>query len=331
MALAQKKKYHLILLDHMMPEPDGIQVLHRLKEENNPNVQTPVIILTANAVAGIKEWYKKEGFDDYLSKPIIAEKLEKMIRAYLPEELLILSADVEKVTSDTVKEAIEGEVSEAVSEIKSTALIDPVVGLGYCMNDEELYYDILQTYYEQGNSYREKLEELYRQSEWKDFAIIVHAIKSTSLNIGAAEMSELAKAMEEFAKADECEKLQNGWQEFIDLYQQVLAQAEEILQKNQKEEVVAETVTIQAETKAVMTKEDYVRECEILLEHIRAYAMQEAMEQIEKLQKVICSEAEQETETMLSKVSMAVEGFSYDEAEEILSEWLPLSEAEDNE
>ncbi|MBO5088790.1 MAG: response regulator [Lachnospiraceae bacterium] len=82
--LTKDKKYDLILMDHMMPEPDGIQTLHLIcDDEKNPNHDTPVVVLTANVIAGMKEQYMQEGFVDYLSKPIETEKLEAVLKKYL--------------------------------------------------------------------------------------------------------------------------------------------------------------------------------------------------------------------------------------------------------
>ena len=83
----RSKKYDLILMDHMMPEPDGIQTLHMLREEQgNSNQNTNVIVLTANAFEGVEEEYRKEGFAGYLSKPIVPEKIEEMLEKYLIQE-----------------------------------------------------------------------------------------------------------------------------------------------------------------------------------------------------------------------------------------------------
>lgn len=82
----RQKTYDLILMDHMMPEMDGIETLHMLrKEENNPNRETKVVVLTANAIAGMAEQYELEGFDGYLSKPLVVEELEAMLGSRLPE------------------------------------------------------------------------------------------------------------------------------------------------------------------------------------------------------------------------------------------------------
>ena len=85
--MTMDKKYDLILMDHMMPEPDGIQTLHMLREDKgNVNFDTKVIVLTANAIEGMREQYLKEGFEDYLSKPVEVLRLEEMLQKYLPGE-----------------------------------------------------------------------------------------------------------------------------------------------------------------------------------------------------------------------------------------------------
>lgn len=81
----KNKKYDLILLDHMMPEMDGIQTLYNLKKRAN-GFDTPVVVLTANAIEGSKEMYLREGFCDYLSKPINQVELDRILREQLKIE-----------------------------------------------------------------------------------------------------------------------------------------------------------------------------------------------------------------------------------------------------
>ena len=81
---SEEVKYDLIFLDHMMPEMDGIETLHIIKkDESNINANTPVVVLTANAIEGIKEEYISEGFDDYLSKPVNYQALRDVICKYI--------------------------------------------------------------------------------------------------------------------------------------------------------------------------------------------------------------------------------------------------------
>lgn len=89
-SLAALNKYDIIFLDHMMPGKDGIETLHEMNADpDNKNKETPVICLTANAVAGAKEFYIEAGFDGYITKPINSKELEQTIYDHLPKDLIV--------------------------------------------------------------------------------------------------------------------------------------------------------------------------------------------------------------------------------------------------
>ena len=78
-----KKHYDIVLLDHMMPNMDGIETIHRAKELADSKCKDTVFIaLTANAISGVKDMYLAEGFDDYISKPIDPKHLEETIEKH---------------------------------------------------------------------------------------------------------------------------------------------------------------------------------------------------------------------------------------------------------
>lgn len=83
--ILEDNTYHLILLDHLMPEMDGIETLRQVRAGG---CVTPVVALTANAISGAKDNYLQAGFNDYLSKPINADDLEEMIKKFLPQDLI---------------------------------------------------------------------------------------------------------------------------------------------------------------------------------------------------------------------------------------------------
>lgn len=86
-----QNKYDIIFLDHMMPGMNGIETMERISKDNShPNQETPVIMLTANAIIGVREEYIGMGFTDYLSKPVQAAALEEMLKKYLPKEKVIM-------------------------------------------------------------------------------------------------------------------------------------------------------------------------------------------------------------------------------------------------
>ena len=83
--LLQKNQYDMIFMDHMMPNMDGIETFQEMQKlQDNLNKQTPVIMLTANAISGMEEQYLSQGFHGYLTKPIDSNKLRQLLLKYLP-------------------------------------------------------------------------------------------------------------------------------------------------------------------------------------------------------------------------------------------------------
>ena len=188
--MTKKKKYDLILLDHRMPSMDGVETLHRMRsDDTNINVKTPCVALTANAGVGAREEYMRLGFDAYLSKPIDTESLEKVIRDLLPDELKVLPgmkefdklANKEKIKVETLPE-IEG--------------VDINAGINACGN-EEIYKDVVIQFRE---SIEDKVHEIMLSLDTQDYrtyTVLVHALKSSARLVGALELSEMAKSLEE--------------------------------------------------------------------------------------------------------------------------------------
>lgn len=82
--LCSKTKYDLIFLDHMMPEMDGLECIKHIKgDEDSLNKDVPVVIMTANAIAGADAEYRREGFNDYISKPYSSAQLLAMIEKHI--------------------------------------------------------------------------------------------------------------------------------------------------------------------------------------------------------------------------------------------------------
>lgn len=105
----EKNEYDILFIDHRMPEIDGIELLHMIrKDRGNINSRKPCIALTANALVGAKDEYLKEGFEDYLSKPINSSQLEKMLLLYLPwDKVETAPGDNELVSTENTGESNE--------------------------------------------------------------------------------------------------------------------------------------------------------------------------------------------------------------------------------
>lgn len=210
--LCSDRKYDIIFLDHMMPEKDGVETLHELKEmKNNPNADTPVVCLTANAISGAREEYIREGFDEYLTKPIDTDKLERILMHFLPAEKVDketdddMEADVlefeaggtEETTDDT-----EGDNAKRLEILSGQSVIDVERGLKNC-GYEDVYIMVLESVFSTMDEALDELNGFMATKDLKNYAIKVHSLKSSLYNIGAAGCGDKAAKLEQAAKTED--------------------------------------------------------------------------------------------------------------------------------
>jgi CheY-like chemotaxis protein/HPt (histidine-containing phosphotransfer) domain-containing protein len=207
--LLRKERFDILLLDHMMPQMDGIETLEVLKQENILN-GAAVIALTANAVVGAEEQYLKAGFDGYLSKPIMVDDIENALKKYLPER--VIENKVEDDSSSEVLEfdAVPGpDVSSVAGDNTGTSLtlakarsvgLNVDAGLGYACGEEDFYLELLTDYLNCTSDKCVELTSYLENSDLKNYEVLVHSIKSASKTIGADSLSEQAKELEAASK-----------------------------------------------------------------------------------------------------------------------------------
>ena len=225
--------YQMIFLDHMMPEMDGLETLEHMKNlADNPNAQTPVIMLTANAIVGAKEEYIEAGFTDYLSKPIRETELLEMILKYLPEELVCENGGqgIEKSqdAQDMEQPEAGGEGAEPLQRLEQLEGLDVKTGLTYCMNEEDFYIEMLQEFLQADKA--SQLKHFLAEEDWDNYRTTVHALKSTSLTIGAAHLSGEAKALEMAAKEGNMDYIRSHHDGVMDEYKELTDHLKEILE-----------------------------------------------------------------------------------------------------
>ena len=216
--------YQMIFLDHMMPEMDGLETLEHMKNlADNPNAQTPVIMLTANAIVGAKEEYIEAGFTDYLTKPIRETELLEMILKYLPEELVCENGGqgIEKSqdAQDMEQPEAGGEGAEPLQRLEQLEGLDVKTGLTYCMNEEDFYIEMLQEFLQADKA--SQLKHFLAEEDWDNYRTTVHALKSTSLTIGAAHLSGEAKALEMAAKEGNMDYIRSHHDGVMDEYKEL--------------------------------------------------------------------------------------------------------------
>jgi len=207
--LAKQNKYDIIFLDHRMPGMDGTETLKTMRlMPGNLNMNTPVISLTADAISGARERYISAGFKDYLTKPIDGHQLEAMMIKYLPPEKLAGRSEKDDIPEE---ESILPEWLSQVSDLNTET------GIEYC-GSEEAYLDALTVFAESIVPGAKEIAKFYETENWKDFTTKVHALKSTSRLIGAKELSERAKALEDAGNRGDIEMIRNSSDDLLQLY-----------------------------------------------------------------------------------------------------------------
>lgn len=231
--LVKQQAFDVILLDHMMPGMDGIETMKRLKGmEDNLSIAAPVIALTANAIIGVREMYLSEGFDDYLSKPIESETLEKMIKKFLPAEKIRRVENAPGGARNQRAEVSGKQESHGVAEVQERSVrgtVDLFLGLQYSAEDADMYKEFLRVFCDMSNEKAEKIQLCYKQEDWENYTVLVHALKSTSLSIGAKKLSELALELEKAGKENQLSVIREGHATMMKLYETTVKEGYQIL------------------------------------------------------------------------------------------------------
>ena len=215
LGLIKQNKYDIIFLDHRMPEMDGIQTFHAMQEiKDNPNSETPVIALTANAISGSREMYFKEGFTNYMSKPVDPLKLEEMILSYLPKDKVSRPGDIAYVDEKSFDDSKEKEVMQELLKINGIDVNSAIDRCGSAVAARDVMRDFWLSIDE-----RAGLIERYEiEKNIRDYTIYVHGLKSSARAIGALDLSEKAEYLEGCGNGGDIEEIEMLTPGLLDLY-----------------------------------------------------------------------------------------------------------------
>lgn len=223
---AKNKKYDIIFMDHMMPIMDGIEAMKKIRMLQDIDYKNAVIVaLTANAISGVKENMIKEGFTDYISKPIDIEELESIFLKYIPKEKIV---HIEESKDDRIQD-FSGLIDFKL--LKDNG-VDTKRGRTNCGGREEDYLEILKITYEYGLSRIDTIKMNYDEGDIDNFTINVHALKSSLANIGATELSELARQHEMAAKEGDTEFINLNIDMLLDRYKELLDIIRRVISNN---------------------------------------------------------------------------------------------------
>lgn len=228
--------YDFVFMDHMMPGMDGVETLHRIRQKPGRYYQTvPVIALTANAIGGAREMFLQEGFQDFVAKPIDMSVLERVLGKFIPETKKKRPEEADGISSleNSWKEDRINRESTSVEEVAAAGdgLLADLEKEGICLTealeyfggDREAYAEIAGIYCDTADEKMPQIEACFEMENWEEYVVLVHAVKSTSLNIGAVDLSEMAKKLEFAGKEGRIEEIRDNHAAMMEEYRRVVA------------------------------------------------------------------------------------------------------------
>ena len=290
---ASSKHYDIMLIDHMMPEKDGIETLRELKKLPD-SYDTVYIALTANAVSGAREMYLDAGFDDYLAKPVDGKHLEETLQRH--------------ISKDKLREPDEPETDKIVSMPDWLLKIDEIdtdSGIRYC-GGPAAYLETLEVFAEKVKTNADEMERYHQEGDIQNIIIKIHSLKSSSLAIGAKELSVFAEHLESAAKANDNNTLDADTDELIWRYRRLGALLTPIL---------AQKKVTDDKDLPPMTMMQLLEAYASLRERSQSYDLDGALAVIDTLEKYRIPDSEKDRVT---KLAAAVRDIDWDEVEVLL-------------
>ncbi len=241
-------KYDLLLLDHMMPAPDGMETFKIIKEDTSSlNNATPAVILTANAIAGSREIYMNAGFADYLTKPIDSVLLLQTVKRFIPANKIHDDKIADKAkTADEVKTQTLSEVtdstgndqadeflgglidngsvnldSELIRKLSSIEGLDVKTALRYAGNSEKLLQGIVDAIADEGETKAARMREALAAYDYAAYRTEAHSVKGNMATLGVESLRERAKKHEYAARDGEVVFIADDSEDFIREYEEL--------------------------------------------------------------------------------------------------------------
>lgn len=198
--------YDLILMDHMMPEIDGVETTRVIRRFHKEYDHVPIIALTANAVGGVRNMFLEEGMNDFIAKPIEVHVLINKVKQWLPKS---------KITKGVMN---TGHTKQALPQSLQIEGIDIDTAIKMVGN-EKVFWSILKDYCRIIPQKIEMIKEYYETENWKNYTVEVHALKSSSRQIGAVGLAQKAERLETAGNELDIETIRSNTQAALEEYE----------------------------------------------------------------------------------------------------------------
>lgn len=337
--IKQNQYYDIVFMDHMMPELDGIETTKKIRElEGNYYKELPIIALTANAINGVKEMFLENGMNDFLAKPIDMKQMTMMLWKWLPKDKIV----VENMAYTKQNKVVEGSAAQTdmiqsskfcksryLSEFQIENEEAKALGMENGREDTEeklpeiqgldvkkavqtsgtleIFMKLLQVFYDTLPAKTKLIRECEQEERVHEYTIEVHALKSAAKLIGAMELSKQAEYLEACGKEENIAEIHQKTPQLLQLYESYT-------------EALASYVRKKEDKKKLGLSEEVCRKkIEQLATFLEDFDIDSADAMIEELSEY---EYQEEFQTVFEKLKAAVENVSYEEAEQIIREYL---------
>ena len=216
-------EYDLVFMDHMMPEIDGVDATKQIRAAGEGSHQPVIIALSANVMGEAKTLFVEAGMNDFVAKPIDVRKLCAVIKKWLKPEKIIKKdgSEDENDSEDEVIVKIPGlDIDNAVRALGSVPLYNKIAG----------------EYYRSGADRLNSIKEAYDNEDWTDYTIKVHALKSSSRQIGAMELGQMAADLEEAGKDNNIDKIKAETGKTLETFDELLKKLAEFYETEEEED-----------------------------------------------------------------------------------------------
>ncbi len=293
------KKYDIIFMDYMMPQMDGIETVKKIREQDDEwSKNIPIIALSANADASPGSFFLQNSFNASLSKPISVIDLERILKNFLPCELLDI---YEKEEARSANLIIPG--------------VDTEKGARQC-GGENAYLEVLKVFHSTSTSHIEQVENAYERGDLSRLAIEMHSLKSIAFGIGADSLGALAKIAEAAARSGEKETFEKNFGSTLSEARRVLDEISALLvPENSLPNSTNEKIS-EAEIAEIVAR---------IKKHSAEYDLTSALSDLEELER--CSIPEHYREHM-ANIRNAIMNFSYTSTDAACARFLSVLHAD---
>lgn len=296
------QRYDMIFMDHMMPDMDGVETTHIIRQFHKEYDNVPIIALTANAVDGTMEMFLKEGMNDFVAKPIELKLLISRVKRWLPTE------KIQKVNAQ--EQSIPREKTHELPEIGNLDVESAYQLLG----SEKLFWSVLKDYYRVIEQKASLIKGMEESENWPAYTIEVHALKSASRQIGAKELAEKAAALEKAGNEKNASMIHEETDSMLGMYCAYLPVLQPFFEEERtvKADDEKEWITLEIRT-------DLFHQLREAMDDLDMDAMEETVLKLEKFRFT------EEEEGLLPQLMEAVENIDVEKCEELLAKWETIS------